>query len=111
MPREFLYVDDLAKACVFIMNLDTKIYNKYISDMNNHINIGYGNDISIRELAKKISQLTKLQGDIIYDDKMPDGTPRKLIDSTIINNMGWKPEMSLDDGLKATYEDFINRFS
>ncbi len=108
--REFLYVDDLARACVFIMNLDTKIYNKYISDMNNHINIGYGDDISIRELAKKISQLTNFKGDIIYDDKMPDGTPRKLIDSTIINNMGWKPEMSLDDGLKATYEDFINRF-
>ena len=109
--REFLYVDDLARACVFIMNLDSNIYNKFISDMNNHINIGYGDDISIKELANKISKLTNFQGDIIYDEQMPDGTPRKLIDSTIINNMGWKPEFSLDEGLKETYQDFINRFN
>ncbi len=109
--REFLYVDDLARACVFIMNLDSNIYNKFISDMNNHINIGYGDDISIKELANKISKLTNFQGDIIYDEQMPDGTPRKLIDSTIINNMGWKPEFSLDEGLKETYQDFIKRFN
>lgn len=108
--REFLYVDDLASACVFLMNLDFKEYNKFVSDMNNHINIGYGEDISIKDLAYKISKLTQFKGEIIFDEKMPDGAPRKLIDSTIINKMGWKPSYSLDDGLKKTYQDFINRF-
>ena len=109
--REFLYVDDLARACEFIMNLDSNKYKSSISDMNQHINIGYGNDISIKELSEKVSKLTNFKGNIIFDEDMPEGTPQKLIDSNIINSMGWKPIFSLDDGLKKTYQDFINRFN
>ena len=108
--REFLYVDDLAKACIFVMNYNYDKYQKFVNDMINHINIGYGEDISIKNLVYKISNLIGYKGNILFDNNMPDGTPKKLIDSKKINKMGWKPSYDLDEGLRLTYEDYVRRF-
>lgn len=99
--REFLHVDDLAKACVFLMNN----YNE-----SGHINIGSSKEISISELAKQIKDITQYEGNIIWDTEKPNGTPRKLMDSSKINSMGWYPDISLEDGIKQVYrEKFINK--
>jgi GDP-L-fucose synthase len=95
--REFLHVDDLAKACVFLLD-------NYDSDT--HINIGSGEEISIRNLAILISKIVGFQGDIEWDISMPNGTPRKLMDSSKILSLGWKPDISLELGISATYEEF-----
>lgn len=104
--REFLYVDDLADAIYFLMNkIDAKdIYKEGIS----HLNIGTGEDITISELAELIKKIIGYQGEIIYDTTKPDGTPRKLLDVTRINNLGWKHKTSLEEGIKKTYEWFIS---
>ncbi|AEI45259.1 GDP-L-fucose synthase [Paenibacillus mucilaginosus] len=96
--REFLHADDLADACVYLMNT----YNE--SDI---VNIGVGEDISIRELAEKIQQIVGYTGDVVYDSSKPDGTPRKLVDVTKLNGLGWKANISLDEGLASTYEWFL----
>ena len=96
--REFLHVDDMADACVFLMNN----YNA-----NEHINIGYGSDITIRELVEMVKDISGFGGSIVYDTSMPDGTPRKLLDSSKMLSMGWKPKISLHAGLKETYEDYL----
>ncbi|THV63129.1 GDP-L-fucose synthase family protein [Chryseobacterium candidae] len=99
--REFLHVDDLAKACVFLMNN----YNE-----SGHINIGSSKEISISELAKQIKDITQYEGNIVWDTEKPNGTPRKLMDSSKINSMGWYPDISLEDGIKQVYrEKFINK--
>lgn len=100
--REFLHADDLADACVFLMN------NYSGSEI---INIGVGDDIEIRALADKIRKLVGYEGDIVYDTSKPDGTPRKLVDVTKINGLGWKSEISLDEGLKSTYEWFKENYA
>lgn len=99
--REFLFADDLADACYFLM----KNYNE--QDL---INIGYGNDISILELAHKIKKVTGYEGEIINDTSKPDGTPRKLMDSSKLFSLGWRPSVSLDEGLQLTYKDFITNY-
>ncbi|MCZ8519331.1 MULTISPECIES: GDP-L-fucose synthase [Paenibacillus] len=96
--REFLHADDLADACVYLMNT----YNE--SDI---VNIGVGDDISIRELAEKIQAIVGYTGDVVYDSSKPDGTPRKLVDVTKLNSLGWKANISLDEGLASTYEWFL----
>ncbi|WP_426449103.1 GDP-L-fucose synthase [Paenibacillus sp. S-38] len=96
--REFLHADDLADACVYLMNT----YND--SDI---VNIGVGEDIAIRELAEKIQQIVGYTGDVVYDSSKPDGTPRKLVDVTKLNGLGWKANISLDEGLASTYEWFL----
>ena len=103
--REFLYVEDLADAISFLMeNTDAKdIYEKGISQ----INIGTGKDISISDIAKLISGIVGFKGEIINDLSKPDGTPRKLMDVSRINNLGWKYKTELEDGIKKTYEWFI----
>lgn len=93
--REFLYVDDLADACVFLMNT----YNN-----SEIINIGTGEDISIKELAKLIKEIVGFKGKIAWDKSKPDGTPRKLLDITRLHNLGWKHKIELRDGIKMTYE-------
>jgi GDP-L-fucose synthase len=95
--REFLYVDDLADACIFLM----ETYND-----SSIVNIGSGEEISIAQLANCIKMVVGYEGEISYDDKKPDGTPRKLLDSNKIMNMGWKPKWSLAQGLIKTYEDY-----
>lgn len=96
--REFLYSDDLADACVFLMN-------NY--DGNEIINIGVGKDISIKELAEKIKNVVGYQGEIKFDTSKPDGTPRKLVDVSRINALGWKASISLDEGLQKVYQWFL----
>lgn len=105
--REFLFVDDMAAASVFVMNLDKEIYSQQIDPMQSHINVGFGEDISIADLAKEISKVVGYQGNIAFDISKPDGTPRKLMDSSRLNNLGWSPKIQLRDGLKHAYSEFL----
>jgi len=104
--REFLYVDDLAGACVHVMNLEKKIFQKHTLPTLSHINVGSGQDLTIARLASIVSKVVGFQGKIEYDIKKPDGTPRKLLDCSIINKLGWSSKISLEQGLKLTYKDF-----
>lgn len=108
--REFLHVDDLAVAAVFIMNLEQKIYVQHTKCMESHINVGYGDDITISELAQEISKAVGYDGIIEFDQTKPDGIPRKLINSTKIHNLGWKPQIGLHEGLRSTYREFCNLY-
>ena len=105
--RELLYVDDMAEACVFLMNLSKNKYLKNILPMQSHLNVGSGYDISIEDLAKKISKVIGYKGGIKFDKNKPDGAPRKLMNSSKINQLGWKSKTSLNKGLKKTYKDFL----
>ncbi len=107
--REFLYVTDLAKACLFIMRLSKAKYNKLTDKHCSHINVGYGTDITINELAKIIRNAVGFKGKIIFNTRMKDGTLRKLLDSTKIKKLGWKPEVQLQTGLKLSYDHFKGR--
>ncbi len=105
--REFLYVDDMAAACVHVMNLPKADFNHYSNSMLSHINVGCGHDISIRKLAETIARVIGYDGEIAFDPTKPDGTPRKLMDSTRLNVLGWRAQMGLEVGLEKTYEDFL----
>lgn len=107
--REFLHVDDMASASIYVMKLDKILLDKYIDPMNSHINIGAGNDISIKDLTIIIASIVGYQGEIRWDKSKPDGPPRKLLDCKLIENLGWKPSISLIDGLKSTYKWFLNQ--
>ncbi|MDL1964248.1 MAG: GDP-L-fucose synthase [Deltaproteobacteria bacterium] len=102
--REFLHVDDLADACVFIMNMEEETYSSLLSVAGQTlINIGYGKDISIKELSVLIRDIVGFEGEIAFDDIKPDGTPQKLLDSSKLSRLGWKPKISLEDGIRHTY--------
>lgn len=105
--REFLYVDDLAKASIFLMNLEKKIYDKQVAPMRSFLNIGSGQEISIKKLAETIKEVVGFKGEIEYDSSKPDGNLRKLIDSQRIKNLGFKPEIEFKEGLMRTYKAFI----
>ena len=105
--REFLYIDDMAAACVHLMNLDKATYSAHTSPMQSHINVGSGEDITIKELALTIAKVIGYEGAIEFDPTKPDGTPRKLMDSTRLNNLGWQASVSLEEGLKLAYNDFL----
>ena len=105
--REFLYVDDMAKASIHLMNLDKNIYDKQTSSMCSHINVGSGKDLAIKELAEIIKDVLGFKGGINFDPTKPDGISKKLLDSKLINSLGFKPEISLKDGLIKTYQDYI----
>ncbi|NTW68460.1 MAG: GDP-L-fucose synthase [Chlorobiaceae bacterium] len=107
--REFLYIDDMAAACVHVMNLDKADYEAHTSPMQSHINVGSGEDITIKELAETIAKVVGYKGAIEFDSSKPDGTPRKLMDSTRLNTLGWKPTIGLAEGLKRAYQDFLKR--
>ncbi|AUG54579.1 GDP-L-fucose synthase [Thalassospira marina] len=104
--REFLHVSDMARASIYVMNLSPEIYQTHTSEMCSHINVGYGSDIAIGDLARLIAKVTGYQGDVTFDPTKPDGTPRKLMDSTRLRSFGWKPEIDLEAGLASTYEIF-----
>jgi GDP-L-fucose synthase len=109
--REFLYVDDMAAASVYVMNLDKLIYDEHTQPMLSHINIGFGHDLTIAELAKTIGKVIGFKGKIEFDSTKPDGIPRKLMDSTRLNNLGWKTKVKLEDGLTFAYQDFLKNNS
>jgi GDP-L-fucose synthase len=111
--REFLYVDDMAAACVHVMELDKALYDALTTPMQSHINVGCGEDITIRELAETVAKVIGYRGSIGIDLSKPDGTPRKLMDSTRLNNLGWQPKVGLEEGLALAYNDFLfhERFS
>ena len=108
--REFLYVDDMAKASIFLMNIDKKIYNEKISPMSSHVNVGSGEDISIKELALVIKEIIEFKGDIYFDKSKPDGSPKKLLNNNIINSLGFKPKVSLNEGLIKTYKEYLKSY-
>ncbi|MDG1108528.1 MAG: GDP-L-fucose synthase [Burkholderiaceae bacterium] len=106
--REFLYVDDMSSASIHVMNLDKAIYDQYTEPMLSHINVGFGDDITITELAQTVSQVVGYQGEITFDRSKPDGTPRKLMDSSRLSALGWRARVGLAQGLKVAYDDFLN---
>ena len=104
--REFLHVSDMAAASVHVMNLDNDIYASYTKPMLSHINVGTGVDCTIRELAETLVKVTGFKGKLVFDSSKPDGAPRKLMDVSRLNSMGWKSTVSLEDGLNDTYQWF-----
>lgn len=107
--REFLYVDDMAEACLFVMNLDRDVYDNSTNYMCSHFNVGTGIDLTIHELALTIQNVIGFEGNIKFDTSKPNGTPRKLMDSQRLTSLGWKPKTHLIDGLRNAYKDFLNR--
>lgn len=106
--REFLHVDDMAEACVFVMNLTKSVFETQTEMMQNHLNVGSSVEVTIRELAETVAEAVEFKGTIDFDASKPDGTPRKLMDSNRLNQLGWQAKMNLTDGLKSTYENFLN---
>jgi GDP-L-fucose synthase len=106
--REFMYVDDLAEAVIFVLKLDKDNYQEKINPMLSHLNVGTGVDVKISELATLIKKVVDYRGKIIFDSTKPDGSPRKLIDASKLTNMGWKCKVSLEDGLLETYQWYLN---
>ena len=108
MPRrEFLHVDDMAEACVHVMGLDRDAYQANTQPMLSHINVGVGTDVSIRELAEIIREVVDFRGEIRFDASKPDGAPRKLLDVSRLNAMGWRAQTELHDGLRQTYDWYL----
>ena len=105
--REFLYVDDMAAASIFVMNLDKTIYDANTQPMLSHINVGYGSDITIREASQAVAGVVGYIGQVEFDASKPDGAPRKLMDSTHLQRLGWKANISLERGLQKAYEDYL----
>tara|TARA_Y100000589_G_scaffold332255_1_gene390843 strand:- start:1996 stop:2976 length:981 start_codon:yes stop_codon:yes gene_type:complete len=104
--REFLFVDDLASACVHVMNIKKDIISNKENEMSSHINVGTGKDLSIKELAILIKKTIGYEGELIFDTSKPDGTPRKLLNTQKINKLGWYYKTGLKEGLEITYKDF-----
>ena len=105
--REFLYVDDMADASVHVMNLDSATYNAHTQPMQSHINVGYGQDITIKELAIAVGKAIGYQGQITFDTSKPDGTLRKLMDSQRLGALGWRARVGLEEGLASAYADYF----
>ena len=106
--REFLYVDDMAAASVFVMNLPKTTLDAHTQPMQSHINVGFGDDITIKELALAVGKTIGYQGVIDFDTSKPDGSPRKLMDSSLLNALGWKAKLGLEAGLASAYQDFLD---
>jgi len=107
--REFLYVDDMASASVFVIGLDKTIYDQHTQPMQSHVNVGYGSDVTIAELAKAVGEAVGYQGKIGFDSTKPDGSPRKWIDSSKLNKLGWRPKVGLEEGLLLAYAEMLKR--
>lgn len=107
--REFLFVEDMAAACLHVMGLDKPIYDLHTDPMLSHINVGSGLDLTIRHVAEAIGKCVGYTGKIYFDTSKPDGTPRKLMDSSRLNNLGWNARVSFEEGLRRAYQDFLGR--
>lgn len=107
--REFLYVDDMAEASVHVMELDTAVWRAHVSPMLSHLNVGFGSDVSIRELAELIAKVVGFGGKLVFDSTKPDGTPRKLMCSKRLQALGWTARTNLEAGLHLAYQDFLTR--
>ncbi|MDJ1652712.1 GDP-L-fucose synthase [Raoultella sp. Ech2A] len=105
--REFLHVDDMAAASIYVMELNTETLNQNVQPMLSHINVGTGIDCTIRELAETISRVVGFEGKITFDAEKPDGAPRKLLDVSRLQNLGWKYSIDLEEGLTKTYQWFL----
>ena len=105
--REFLFVDDMVSASVHVMNIDKITYNKHIKPRCSHMNAGSGKELTIKELVEIIKKVVGYEGQTSFDVTKPDGSPRKFIDSQLINKIGWKPKVNLEEGLIKTYADFL----
>lgn len=105
--REFLYVDDLATACVHVMETPPHIHAQHVQPMRSHLNVGSGEEVSIRDLALTIARVVGYRGEIRFDAEKPDGAPRKLMDSGRLRALGWQPKVDLLSGLELAYEDFL----
>jgi len=105
--REFLHVEDMAEASIFVMNLEDAIYQQETQPMLSHINVGSGVDCTIRELVETVAKVVGFTGEIEFDANKPDGTARKLMDTSRLSRLGWKAKTNLEDGLKMTYEWFL----
>jgi GDP-L-fucose synthase len=108
--REFLYVDDMAAASVHVMNLEPGVYREHTEPMLSHINVGFGDDLTILELAQLVASTVGYSGRVELDPGKPDGTPRKLMDSTRLRALGWQPRVALEEGLRLAYEDFMKAY-
>ena len=109
--REFLHVDDMAAACLHVMGLSRKVYEQHTQPMLSHINVGCGSDVSIADLAARIAGIVGYRGHIAFDASKPDGTPRRLMDSSRLRALGWQPRIELAQGLQRTYEDFLAKLN
>ena len=105
--REFLHVDDMAAASIFVMNLPVETFQKHTDPMLSHINVGTGRDCTIAELAHTMAEVTEYTGEVVFDSSKPDGTPRKLMDVSTLKNLGWQYSIELKAGLQATYQWFL----
>jgi GDP-L-fucose synthase len=106
--REFLYVDDMASASIHVMNLPKDQYDAQTLPMQSHINVGYGSDVTIADLARTVGKVVGFTGQISFDATKPDGTPRKLMDSGRLHALGWAPKVDLESGLLIAYQDFMS---
>jgi GDP-L-fucose synthase len=106
--REFLYVDDMAAASVFVMELDKNSYDRHTEPMQSHINVGFGSDVTIAELAKAVSDAVGYRGGLSFDSSKPDGSPRKWMDSRVILGAGFAPKIKLSEGLRLTYNFYLS---
>ncbi|MDP3858318.1 MAG: GDP-L-fucose synthase [Stagnimonas sp.] len=109
--REFLHVDDMTEASLFVLELDREAYEANVAPMLSHINVGTGVDVTIRELAETIASITGFKGELVFDTSKPDGTPRKLMDVSRLANMGWRARIGLAEGLRDAYQWFLSNSS
>lgn len=107
--REFLFVDDMAAASIYVMNMPRETYLRHTQPMLSHLNVGYGEDVTIADLAETIARVVGFTGGIEFDASKPDGAPRKLMDSTRLFGLGWRPTVELEDGLRIAYAQFVDR--
>ncbi|WP_375692049.1 GDP-L-fucose synthase family protein [Pseudooceanicola sp. LIPI14-2-Ac024] len=107
--REFLHVEDLADACLFVLGLDRDAYAENVEPMLSHVNVGTGEDVSIRQLAEMIAEVVGFTGRIVFDESKPDGTPRKLLDVSRLARMGWSARIPLRTGVRETYQWFLSQ--
>ena len=109
--REFLHVDDMASACVYVMKLSKDQYDKNVQPMLTHINVGTGVDCTIEELAQTMAKVVGFDGELVFDTSKPDGTPRKLLDVNRLKKLGWQSTITLEQGLKKTYSWFLENYT
>lgn len=108
--REFLHVDDMASASLFVLELDHETYQSNTQPMLSHINVGTGVDCTIREIAETVKKVVGFQGELVFDETKPDGTPRKLMDVSRLRALGWEASISLEEGLMGTYEWYVANY-